>query len=152
MGTTNFTARGLIDYQNGSFFTTIGGAYVWRSNVKLDRTSYYTTELHSTNDVKMPDMATFNFSIGIRKKYLIAEALVNNMTTLGGFDIRKNDMPFPSNKMNTTVAGAHIKYTLPFYSHVELVADGNYVIKGRNAGQATTFGLGAYYIFSFKHK
>jgi hypothetical protein len=100
----------------------------------------------------MPDAATFHFSIGVRKKYLVAEALVNNMTTLGGFDIRKNDMPFPSNKMNMTTAGAHIKYTLPFYTHIELVADGSYVVAGRNVGQATTFGLGAFYIFSFKNK
>ena len=97
-------------------------------------------------------MATFNFSAGVRKKYLVAEALVTNMTTLGGFDIRKNDMPFPSNKMNSTVVGAHIKYTLPSYSHLEFVADANYVIKGRNVGQGTTLSGGVYYIFSFKHK
>lgn len=152
MGTKNLTARSLVDYQNGIFFATAGAAYVWRSNVKLDRTSYYTTELHNTNQVKMPDMATFNFSVGVRKKFLIAEVVVNNMTTLGGFDIRKNDMPFSSNRMNSTIAGAHLKYTLPFYTHLELTADGNYVVKGRNVGQATTFGLGVLYISSFKHK
>ncbi|MGN6618172.1 MAG: hypothetical protein ACTHJ5_13445 [Ilyomonas sp.] len=152
LGSTNLTGRALVDYQVKSFFVTLGGAYVWRSNVKLDRTSYYTTEQHITNEVKMPDMATFNFSAGVRKKYLVAEALVTNMTTLGGFDIRKNDMPFPSNKMNSTVVGAHIKYTLPSYSHLEFVADANYVIKGRNVGQGTTLSGGVYYIFSFKHK
>lgn len=152
LGTTNLTGRGLIDYQQGSFFTTIGAAYVYRSNVKIDRTAYYSDQMHITNEIKMPNMATFNASIGIRKKYLVAEVMANNMTTLGGFDIRKNDMPFPSNKMNATTAGVHFKYTVPSFSHLELVADGSYVLAGRNVGQSTNFGVGAYYIFSFKHK
>lgn len=152
LGSTNLTGRALVDYQNGIFFSTVSGAYVWRSNVKLDRTSYYTTEMHFTNEVKMPDMATFQVSAGIRKKYLVAELLFTELKTLGGFDIRKNDMPFPSNEMNSTAIGAHIKYTLPSYSHLEFIADGSYVVHGRNVGQSTGFAIGAYYIFSFKHK
>ena len=152
LGSTNLTGRLLVDYQQGSFFATAAGAYVWRSNVKLDRMTYYTTQLNNTNEVKMPDMMNFHFSTGIRKKYLVAEAQLFNMTTMGGFDIRKNDMPFPSNKMNSTTVGVHFKYTLPFYTHVELVADGNYTVAGRNVGQAATVGLGAYYIFSVKKR
>jgi len=99
----------------------------------------------------MPDMTTFNGSIGIYKKYLIAEAMVDNMTTLGGFDMRKNDMPFPSNRMNSTSVGVHAKYTFPFYSNVSVVAGGDYVLTGRNEGQATTFSIGAFYAFYVKH-
>jgi hypothetical protein len=152
LGSTNVTGRAMVDYQNGIFFSTISGAYIWRSNVKLDRTSYYTTEMHYTNEVEMPDMATAQVSAGIRKKYVVAELLFTQMNTLGGFDIRKNDMPFPSNKMNSSTIGAHVKYTLPFYTHLELLADGNYVVYGRNVGQSAGFGIGAYYIFSFKQK
>lgn len=151
MGATNISGRVTADLQSGSFFATASAAYVRRSNVKLDRTSYYTTEIHLTDEVKMPDLAMFNFSVGIRKKFLVAEAIVSNGTTLGGFDIRKNDMPFPSNKMNSTTAGIHAKYTLPFFTHIELIGDGNYVIAGRNVGQATTFAAGVYYILTFHH-
>jgi hypothetical protein len=149
LGSTNVSGRLLIDYQRKAFFTTASAGYVCRNNVKLDRDSYYTTEIHNTNKVKMPDMAVYNFSIGIRKKYLIAEALLNNMTTLGGFDIRKNDMPFVSNRMNSTSVGVHTKYTLPCFTHIELTGEANYVITGRNVGRATTYGAGMYYIFSF---
>jgi len=152
LGSTNVSGRLTADFQRGIFFTTISGAYVRRSNVKLDRTSYYTTEIHNTDEVKMPDAALYNFSIGIRKKYLIAEALLNKMTTLGGFDIRKNDMPFASNKMNNTTLGIHAKYTLPSFSHIELTGDASYVIAGRNVGQAATYSAGVYYIFSFHPK
>jgi hypothetical protein len=163
LGSTNLTGRITADYQKGIFYATLSGAYVWRSNVKLDRTSYYTTEMHYTNVVQMPDMLNFNFDFGIRKKYLVAEANVLNMTTLGGFDMRRNDMPFVSNRMNSTSIGLHAKYTLPFFSHLELVAGGGYVIGGvkigqqnilqpRNVGQSTSLHVGGYYIFTFKSK
>jgi len=149
LGSTNASGRLLIDYQRKAFFTTISAGYVLRNNVKLDRDSYYTTEIHNTDEVKMPDAAVYNFSIGIRKKYIVAEALLNTMTTLGGFDIRKNDMPFVSNRMNNTSVGVHTKYTLPFFPHIELTGEADYVISGRNVGRATSYSAGIYYIFSF---
>jgi hypothetical protein len=72
-------------------------------------------------------------------------------------------MPFPSNRMNSTSAGVHAKYTLPFYSDLSVVAgadyvlngievsSGNEILRGRNVGQATTFSVGAYYAFYVKH-
>jgi hypothetical protein len=152
LGATTITGRVMSDYQYGIFFATLAAAYVRRSNVQLDRTAYYTTGIHYTNKISMPDAAMYDMHIGIRKKYLVAEAGLSNMTTLGGFDIRKNDMPFPSNTMNSTTAGMHVKYTLPCFSQVEFTGDASYVIAGRNVGQATTWGVGGYYIFSFHQK
>lgn len=150
LGSTNLSGRITADYQHGIFYATASGAYVWRSNVKLDRTSYYDTEIHYTNEVKMPDMLHFNGNLGVRIKFLVAEANVENITTLGGFDIRRNDMPFPSNKMNMTNVGVHAKYTLPFFTHVEVLGGGSYTVAGRNVGQALMLHAGAYYIFGFK--
>ncbi|HTS43585.1 MAG TPA: hypothetical protein VMH01_04255 [Puia sp.] len=147
LGSTDLTGRITADYQKGIFYTTLSGAYVWRSNVKIDRNAYYTTEQHNTNEVEMPDQLNFNLNVGIRKKYLVAEVNVENVTTLGGFDIRKNDMPFVSNRMNATSLGVHAKYTLPFFTHIEVLGGGGYVIAGRNVGQAVMFHAGAYYIF-----
>jgi hypothetical protein len=161
--TTNLTGRIMAYYKSGIFFIRASGSYVWRSNMKVDQSSYYTTDLHNTNEVQMPNLATVNASVGIYKKYLIAEVMVDNMTTLGGFDMRRNDMPFPSNRMNSTSAGIHAKYTFPFYSNLSVVAGGDYVLNGistgngnhilggRNVGQATTLSFGAYYAFYVKH-
>jgi len=98
----------------------------------------------------MPDLLRFNGNIGIRIKYLVAEVNIENMTTLGGFDIRKNDAPSVNNKMNMTNVGVHAKYTLPFYTHIEVLGGGSYTVAGRNVGQAYMFHAGVYYIFSFK--
>jgi len=150
LGTTNLLGRVIVHYKVGSFFARASGAYIWRSNTKLDRTAYYTTTQHNTNEVEMPDLATFNGSIGYHKKYLIAEVMVDNMTTLGGFDIRKNDAPFPSNRMNSTDIAVHVKYTLPIDTHISIDAVGSHVLTGRNVGQASGFMIGVYYVFDFK--
>ncbi|MBA2249433.1 MAG: hypothetical protein H0W12_04500, partial [Chitinophagaceae bacterium] len=69
--------------------------------------------------------------------------------TLGGFDIRRNDMPFPSNNMDWTSAGVNIKYTFKKVHGLSLIGGGNYVLDGRNVGQSTQYYGGVFYIFSF---
>ncbi len=148
LGSTNLSGRLTVDYQNGIFFATASSAYVWRSDVTIDRTSYYTDQIHYTNKVDMPDQLNSNFNIGIRKKNLIAEAVLMNMYTFGGFDIRKNDMPFVSNQMNMTSLGAHVKYFIPFVQNLEVIGGADFVIAGRNVGQSQTYTGGLYYIIS----
>jgi hypothetical protein len=150
LGSTNILWRAMFNYQVGAFFVRGSGTYIWRSNVSLDRTSYYTTQLYNTNQVEMPDQLSFNGSLGIFKKYLIAEVMFDNLTTLGGFDIRKNDMPFVSNRMNQTSLGAHVKYTFPFDTHIALTGGSDYVVTGRNVGQTLDFYIGAYYALYLK--
>ena len=152
LGSTNLMARGMVDYRRARFTVTGSATYVWRSNVKLDRDSYYDTELHFTNEVKMPNAALYQLRTGYRGRYLIAEALLTKWVTLGGFDITKNNMPLSSNRMKATMIGANIKYTLKSFTNLSLLAGGNYTITGRNMGQATAFNVGAFYAFYFgKH-
>ena len=145
---TNFSARVIADYELGKFFVTASGTYTYRNNIKINRNAYYDTQLHLTNEVKMPDVASFNFRTGFRSGHLIAEAFASNNTTLGGFDIRKNDAPFPSNKMIATFVGAGFKYTLKNFHQLAFVGNANYVIAGRNVGQATSFSGGVFYAFN----
>ena len=157
LGSTNLYGRLTADYQNGILFTTISSAYVFRSNVTIDRTSYYTDEIHYTNEVDMPNQLNSNLFIGIRKPNLTIQAQLMNMYTFGGFDIRKNDMPFVSNQMNMTSLGGHVKYFLPFVPNLEVIAGVDCVIdipglkiSGRNVGQSTTYTAGLYYVLSLK--
>ena len=153
LGTTNVSGRVILDYVHKSrVFATGSAAYIWRSNVKLDRTSYYTTEQVISNEVKMPDAMSFNFRAGYRGRYLIAEAQIMNMTTLGGFDITRNNMPFPSNRMNSTAVGADFKYTMKWHTNLALIGGASYVIQGRNVGQAMTYTGGIFYAFYLNKK
>ena len=147
LGSTNLTSRAMAEYQHRRFTLSGSATYIWRSNVKIDRTSYYDTRQHITNEVQMPDASQYQLRTGYRGRYLLAEALLTNWTTLGGFDITRNNMPFPSNRMNMTTVGASIKYTLKQYTHLSVLAGANYTVAGRNVGQASAFNVGAFYAF-----
>ena len=144
--------RGLVNYQEGRFFIAGAGQYIQRSDITIDQESYYTTMLINSNRVYMPNVNNFLFSTGYRSLKFNAEAIFSQTTTLGGFDIRKNDMPFPGNTMNWTTAGALFKYSFDSVSGLELTAGGNYVLAGRNVGQSTTVFGGVLYIFDFSKK
>jgi hypothetical protein len=146
------SARLMTDYQTGSIFLTASATYVARDNIKIDRTSYYTTQMHTTNEVEMPDGANYNIRAGFRNERWIAEGVLNIWETLGGFDITRNNMPFPSNKMNATTVGANIKYVLPVKGEISLVAGGNTTISGRNMGQSSTVYGSIFYVFNFNKK
>lgn len=152
MGSTNLTTKALIDYQWKRFTVTGSAAFIRRGNVTLDRDSYYDTELHLTNEVKMPNAAQYQLRTGYRGKYLLAEVLLTNWTTLGGFDISKNNMPFVSNRMNATMLGVNFKYTLKSFTNLSLLAGGHHTIKGRNMGQSNAYNVGAFYAFYFGKK
>jgi hypothetical protein len=148
----NFIARALVDYNLGKFFVTGSGAYMTRSNITIDRNSYYTTQLIYSNQVELPNMSDYNFRTGYRSKYFIAEAIADVSTSLGGFDIRKNDMPFPSNRMNMTSAGVNLRYRLKSLYGLEFTAGDDYVVYGRNAGQSNMVHGSITYIFSLSKK
>jgi hypothetical protein len=147
LGSTNATLRGMVDYNINRITVTGSAAYVRRSNVAIDRNSYYDTQLRLTNEVKMPDQAQFQLRAGYRGRYLITEAILTNMTTLGGFDITRNNMPFPSNRMNATTAGIYAKYTLKSYTNLAFIGQANFTIAGRNVGQSTAISGGIFYAF-----
>jgi hypothetical protein len=152
LGSTNITLRGMADYQWGNWFATLSGSYVWRSNVELDRTAYYTTEMHNTSEVKMPNALQWNLRAGYRYGNWIVEGVLDDWTTLGGHDITRNNMPFISNRMNATRLGVNIKWENVLLNGLSLITGGNTTISGRNMGQANTSYASVVYIFDFTRK
>ena len=148
----NLSLRGMADYQRGSWFGTISGTYVVRSNITLDRDAYYTTQMHYSDEVDMPDAASFNIRAGYRDKGLIAEAVFDHWNTLGGFDITRNNMPFPSNEMDMSRIGFNFKYDMPFHPPLSITGNVMTTISGRNVGEATGFNAGIFYVIDFTKK
>ena len=146
------SARLMVDFERNKLFATGSATYVFRDNIKIDRTSYYTTEMHYTNEVEMPNGANYNVRAGYRSNRLIAEAIFNRWETLGGFDITRNNMPFPSNRMNATTIGVNIKYVLPPLPQLSIVVGGSTTVAGRNVGQATNVYGSFFYVFNLEHK
>jgi len=147
IGTAGRRASGhlILNFQsNSAWFANASAAYMWCSNVRLNRNSYYTNgQLYLTNEVVMPNVLDYTLTAGIsRGNWRIPVSLVQQRT-LGGGDIRRQDMPFVSNRMDFVRLGGDVMYALPGSLSVNLGAA--YVLSGRNVGQSTTFTSGLFY-------
>jgi hypothetical protein len=74
------------------------------------------------------------------------------MNTLGGFDITRNNMPFPSNEMNATRIAFNGKYAMPFKPELSLTGGAFSTVAGRNVGQSTGFNIGIFYVINLSKK
>ena len=104
--------------------------------------------IHS-DEVKMPNVFDVFVSLGYIKNGLQVELNYIQQNTLGGGDIRRQDMPFVSNRMNAIKVGALVMYYLPKPKHLAVRASTAVTVDGRNMGQSTTFMGGALYTIQF---
>jgi hypothetical protein len=149
LGSTNLTMRLMADQTYKWFFTTASTSYIRRSNIRLDRQAYYTTRMIYSSEVKMPDALYSNIRLGYRSSELIAEFVADQWLTLGGFDITKNNMPFPSNRMIQTRVGLAGKYEPKKWKGLSLNGSVFHTVDGRNMGKSTGFQFGVFYIVNF---
>lgn len=134
----------------GQWFVNASGGYMMRSNVFLDRPSYYTDgQLFMTNEVALPNVFDYFLSAGYKKGPLQAEVNFAQQGMLHGGDIRRQDMPFVSNKMNFSKAGVLVMYYLPKSRNFAVRGAASYTVAGRNVGQSTTLMAGLLYTFHF---
>jgi hypothetical protein len=152
LGSSNLTLRGMVDYQYKNWFATASGSMVMRSNIKIDRQVYYTTQMIYSNQVEMPNVSQFNVRTGFRNKEIVAEVVYDQWTTLGGFDITKNNMPFPSNKMNQSRIGFNGKYEPAKWKGLSLTSAVFMTTAGRNMGKSNAVQFGAFYILNVAKK
>jgi hypothetical protein len=149
LGSTNLTMRLMADQTYKWFFTTASTSYIRRSNIRLDRQAYYTTRMIYSSEVQMPDALYSNIRLGYRSSELIAEFVADQWLTLGGFDITKNNMPFPSNRMIQTRVGLAGKYEPKKWKGLSLNGSVFHTVDGRNMGKSTGFQFGVFYIVNF---
>jgi len=152
LGSKNLTLRGMLDYQYKNWFATASGSLVLRSNITIDRQVYYTTQMIYSNQVEIPNATQFNIRAGFRNKEIVAEAVYDQWTTQGGFDITKNNMPFPSNKMNQSRIGFNGKYEPAKWKGLSLTSAVFITTAGRNMGKSTAVQFGAFYILNVAKK
>ena len=148
LGSTNLSTRGTLNFHSGSgWFVNGSAAYTWRSQVELDRPYYFTNdEFVMSNEVDMPNAVDYSASAGWMTRRLMLAGFVAQQRTRGGGDIRRQDMPFISNRMNASKAGGMVM--LPLFAGLEVQGAAAYTFDGRNVGQATTITAGLLYRFN----
>lgn len=107
LGSTNFSGRITVNQAfKQNFYANISMAYTWRNNIEIDREAYFTNgQLYLSHEVWMPNLFDYFVSLGYHRGPLQTELNYMQQVTLGGGDIRRHDMPFPSNRMNFSRAG-----------------------------------------------
>ena len=130
-------------YVNGST------AYTGRSSVTLDRPYFFTDdEFVMSDQVDMPNVFDYVLHLGYMKNGLNANFAFSQQQTLGGGDIRRQDMPFPSNRMNFIKVGGMVMYPVPKLRALAFQFSYAYTAAGRNVGQANSFTTGLLYTFN----
>jgi hypothetical protein len=145
LGARAVTGRLLLNYRHPKtgLYATASGAYTWRSNITIDQDSYQAFErVYNTDEVFMPNATDAAIRIGYYKKAVQAEVFAERFACTSGDNIRRNDMPFPTNNMRTTTVGVYAKYQP---KTIGLNARVGYVAEGLNMGQSTSFMLGLLY-------
>lgn len=147
MASKRVAGRFTLNFQShAGWFLNGSAAYTWRSNVTLDRPYYFTeNQLFLTSDVDMPNVADGIAAAGYARNGLMAEAFYTQQRTQGGGDIRRQDMPFVSNRMNFARVGGMLMYPIPKLRRLVFEFSYAYTVDGRNVGQATTITTGFLY-------
>ncbi|MGX5858038.1 hypothetical protein ACWKW6_30565 [Dyadobacter jiangsuensis] len=142
------TARLLASYRHQSgIYLTASASYIFRSKITIDRDSYQADgKLYNTNKVSVPNAYDASARLGYLKKAIQAEGFIEYGACDGGDNIRRNDMPFPTNNMKATLVGVYAKFQP---KNIGVNARASHVISGRNMGQSTAFSVGVLYQFRY---
>jgi hypothetical protein len=151
LGSRRIGARVTLHFRaNRGWFINGTSAYTWRDGVTLDRPYFYTEgRLTFSDRVKMPGVFDYSVSSGYIRGELVLSGAFSEQRTQGGGDIRRQDMPFVSNRMNFSRIGAWAKIPIARRNALSLVGGYGYALRGRNVGQATTLTAGVMYLFEF---
>ncbi len=144
--------RATVNLQfHDGFFTNGTGAYVFRNIVTLEVPYYYTNgKLYFSNQVSMPNQFQYTVAAGYLKHELMISAELIEQQTRGGGDIRRQDMPFISNRMNDSRVGFRSQIPIPKIRNVQAWFADDFTYTGRNVGQANTITTGIMYTVHFR--
>lgn len=137
----SITSRLVANYQLKSGFYFQGHAsYTYRSTIKIDRDAYQASnKVYNTNIVNIPNTTDSRASVGYYRAGKQIEAFIEQFNCIGGDNIRRNDMPFPTNKMQSTIIGAYAKYQP---KNIGINARFGYSHSGLNIGNSTSYSVG----------
>jgi hypothetical protein len=150
LGCPDLALRGILQYKlHAGPYLRGTAAYQLRGNAKIERDFYYTTHGIYSDVIDMPNAVTYGITLGswMLKNTLKLEVTYDGFNTIGGHDIRRQDVGFPSNNMEFTRIGGGLHYYFPFNPAFSVIGGYSTILTGRNVGQASSFTAGLAYQF-----
>jgi hypothetical protein len=144
--------RATVNFQmNEGPFVNVTADYAFRDVVTLEVPYYYTNgQLYLTNQVSMPNQLQYNISAGYLKRDLMFSGEFIQQQTRGGGDIRRQDMPFISNRMNASRAELNTHIPIPRVRNLQAWFAYAFTFTGRNVGQSSAITTGFMYTVHFR--
>jgi hypothetical protein len=155
LGCTDLTLRANLQYKlNMGIYARGTVAYEVRGTSTIERDYYYTTHGIYADKVDVPNAVNYTATLGawLLKNSLNVDVTFDGQTTEGGNDIRRQDVGFPSNKMNFTRIGAFAHYYFNFIPGLGILGGVNQIQDGRNVGKSMAFYAGVTYQFQIFNK
>ena len=151
LGSRTASGRLTLNFQTKSgLFVEGTGAYTFRDEVTLNRSAYFTDDrLILSDQVAMPDVVDYTFRAGYWKHGLYVPVSFSQRITQGGSDIRRQDTPFVSNRMNSSRVDAVAMYYFKKPQNLVVRLGATSTVSGRNVGKSTTLLAGLLYTFKF---
>lgn len=139
-------------YKN-SWFATVQTGFIARSNITVDRITYYTDRQYYSSDMHIPNVWDGSIKLGYDNKYFRAYTYYGFRKATSGTDIRLNDMPYSGNNMQIQSTGISGLVWVQAVKGLGVNAMYDAVVAGRNVGKATSWSVGLQYFFEpFKKK
>ena len=85
--------------------------------------------------------------VGFVNRHVRLGVQYNWAISTSGSDIRRNDMPFPGNRMDRQSVGVSALWWTPWIKGLAIHAMGDQVVAGRNIGKSFTWMGGVQYVF-----
>ncbi len=153
LGTNELSARVIMKYEHNSGLYLRGSfAYLYRTTTETERDYYYADKGIYSSTMDVPSTTTVDGALGAwlfdRSIQLEVGAVKN--TAQSGDDIRRQNAPQPTNKMNMSNVNAYLRFFPKFFSGFSIIAGYTQVLEGRNIGKSTILTGGLTYQFSTK--
>lgn len=155
LGTQEFTGRAIGQYEfNKMIYVRASAAYVWRGQTEVERPYYYANGSYYTTHMDVPSAVNYQAILGgwLLNHNLRLEGGYAVLNCVSGDDIRRWNMPQPTNKMEVSQAGFFAQYYLKAFEPLKgfsIMAGYNQVVAGRNMGKSANISGGVTYQFTF---
>lgn len=150
LGTLEFTGRIIpeVRFKDNLYFRS-SIAYSHRATTKAERNYYYNEQGYYTNIMDVPDVFSFDIAFGtfLFEHNFQVECTFSSQTSLSGDDIRRQNNPQPTNKMDVGSISAYLRYFPSFTRGFSVFTSYNHVLIGRNVGQSRIYSAGFTYQF-----
>lgn len=150
LGTTEISLRAILKYEyHSKIYFRGSAAYLHRTTTEAERDYYYQDGSIYSTTMNVPDVLSFDAALGcwLWDHDVQLEALVGTQIGQSGDDIRRQNMPQPTNKMDMKNVSGYIRYFPSFTQGFSVFGSVSQVFDGRNVGQSQTITGGITYQF-----